>query len=668
MSREDFQARVLEIAGPRGWFQPLNPYASDDALFAIEDVNYGLRRDDAKSIVRDKDGSPKLDKSTIEPLFVLAVSAKRYALANRHGDDWIIRKASGHGTGHITAPGYDKKALPVHPAAPIDAKGEPDHGELSKCQAPKLICDLWRVAFGAASRGEDIQGAILDVLEAAPGLAEPQFTQHALSSRADWLAYEHLPGRRPFMFFSVLPAPISDGSLTGRFWLSDNHEMTKRRNDLFDTSLYARFSKDRIDRKSLRRSDNNQFPAEIFAPEYKMALQSVADCLHGYFDHSEMKSLGETGLLRRMRMVIFDHEYIGKETNALVDEELEDAGEERPEDLASIPIFRKGFNSSMLGSVDLSALAERIGVKPETLRDARDRGRRLDKSAMARLRIAIDVDGRSGALSIAKAAMLPADELRARRMAKQLRTLHGALAKGKDFDLNGPRRSAFLNKRRGAISFAELCGAIERHLTDKESRMVLAERIHKFWDGDADFRGYGERELEAIEKAIRLASGLMRSHELRRERRGASSAENFEKTARKQRARAARVKTMEAGYKAAMKRALAPNRVAIEGALAAAGVRSPIDDLTYVVVAVLGVLLIGHVFVNVFPREVESAHKAAFRRATPETFDAVFLGVFCERIENRNGRRELDRLRKRLARRGFDERDHGAGGVIDKSA
>ena len=98
MGQEDFRARVQEIAGPQGWFQALNPYFSDGALFNIEDANFA------------RDNSTRL-----EPLYVLAVSAKRYALANKRGDTWIIRKASGHGLGHITAPAYDEAALLVHP-------------------------------------------------------------------------------------------------------------------------------------------------------------------------------------------------------------------------------------------------------------------------------------------------------------------------------------------------------------------------------------------------------------------------------------------------------------------------------------------------------------------------------------------------------------------------
>lgn len=97
---------------------------------------------------------------------MLAVSAKRYALANRRGEEWIIRKATGHGLGHITAPAYDPTALPPHPAALLE--------KLSNSRNPKLVCDLWRIAFEAAGRGDDIQLAVKDALKIVPGLNEPQ--------------------------------------------------------------------------------------------------------------------------------------------------------------------------------------------------------------------------------------------------------------------------------------------------------------------------------------------------------------------------------------------------------------------------------------------------------------------------------------------------------------
>ena len=151
-------------------------------------------------------------------------------MANRGPDgEWIIRKASGHGLGHITAPSYDEtraahssgRAVPNHAdeTSPLwfGVKGEWDHGELSKCQAPKLVCDLWRIAFEAADRtpagGSDLireqtfKTLSLIALDKFPGLDKPQFLQRSLASRSDWAEYDRLPNRRAFMFFSTLPAP-----------------------------------------------------------------------------------------------------------------------------------------------------------------------------------------------------------------------------------------------------------------------------------------------------------------------------------------------------------------------------------------------------------------------------------------------------------------------------
>jgi hypothetical protein len=123
-------------------------------------------------------------------------------------------------------------------------------------------------------------------------------------------------------------------------------------------------------------------------------------------------------------------EYIGKETNSLIDPDVEAAGDEDIEDALNIPIFRRGFNPSILTGLELNALAARIGVKPETLRTAFRRGRRLEPQAMKRLRASLEIS-EDGEVSIAEAAPPPAEARRAARMARQFRTLHDALAKGR---------------------------------------------------------------------------------------------------------------------------------------------------------------------------------------------------------------------------------------------
>jgi hypothetical protein len=65
MDWPEFTKRVRKI---QNWFVPLNPYASDEPLLKIEDVNY--RIGDSSS------GEP-------HPLYCLAISAKRYVLFNQ---------------------------------------------------------------------------------------------------------------------------------------------------------------------------------------------------------------------------------------------------------------------------------------------------------------------------------------------------------------------------------------------------------------------------------------------------------------------------------------------------------------------------------------------------------------------------------------------------------
>lgn len=634
MSREDFRARVHEIAGPTGWFQSLNPFSGDGAFFNIEDANY----------TKDESG-----KTVLEPLFVLAISAKRCAMANRGPDGvWIIRKASGHGLGHITAPSYDESALPFHPAAPFEikpdttsplwfgVKGEWDHGELSKCQAPKLICDLWRIAFQAAQRGKHVQDAIIDALDTLPGLDKPQFMQRSLASRSDWTEYDRLPNRRAFMFFSTLPAPIWSSFERKTEPRPDAAIIVKAREDLMATSLYANVAEGEVDYDSLRRFDNNQYPDEIFDGMYGLKLVSVADCLHGYFDHPEMKSLGSTGVLDRRRMVILDHEYIGKEINSLVDEAIEDAGEERTDEMPSPPIFRKGFNPAALNGLDLRALAERIGVTEATLRDAHNIGRRLDKDVMARLQSALNVSD-DGRVSIDPTPPASPEAKRAQRMKKQLRALHDAIAAGKDFDLNGPRRSALLNEWRGPATLDQIRVAVERHLTDKKARKFFEDRVGVFWQGKPiEYPDRCARELDLIEDAIALASGAKRLRVIRQLRKDVARKTitlEAREAANKSRAEKARLKR-------------SARKAAAEAALTDALSVASID----------------------FPdRELQSSLKAAARRSSADTAWDQFGSILQKRVTDRKSRSDLDRMRKRLAR-SENKRDHRTGRVIKDPA
>ena len=400
-----------------------------------------------------------------------------------------------------------------------------------------------------------------------------------------------------------------------------------------------------------------------------MRLCTVADCLWDYFDHSEMKSRGEKGLLQRLRLVILDHEYIGKETNSLIDPDVEDAGDEQIENLPNVPIFRRGFNPSLLTGLNLDALSVRTGIKSQTLRDVFQRGRRLSPDTMRRLRASLEV-GEDGAVSIAEAAPLPATAQRAARMARQLRTLQNALAKGKDFDLNGTRRPSLENKRQGPASLGALRIAVERHLTDRTARRFFKDRIGVFWSGDAAIYADKEREIALIEEAIALASGAKRSAAKRTvgrrtSRQNVAIAGNLAarptEAGRKRRERAARKAEVEAFLSTPIE--------ASTGEWGAANGAQPelfsaewAAELCRAVCLLVVVFFLGAVL-HAFPRQVEAAQRATVRRASPNTSWTVFTDVLRDRIEKRLRRAEEDRLRKRSERSAKNKVNHPSGGV-----
>ncbi len=532
MEREEFQAKVGEIAGPEGWFQALNPYSGNDALFNIEDANYRIERGPDGGFARDDKGNIKLDKSSFEPLYLFAVSAKRYVLANCSPDgEWIIRKASGHGLGHVTAPNYDKTALPPHPAAPLKDDGSPDEGKICRGSNPKLFCDLWRIVLEAASKCTDLSlmedhvfDSVVQAVDKLPGLDESQFIQQALATRDIWLCYNNLPHKRAFMFFNILSSPKS----TDVTFRSEDAELKKRRDDLLSTSFYApgvmdfqlmsleEYRAKGQGNEGLYRRDNNQFPVEMLDPaKYRLKFRTVADCLYNHFTHGEYKSRSQYGLLHRKHIVVLEHEYIGKETSSV----LENAETDDPniiidpEQLPNIPLFKRKLNMPLLEGVDLERLSKCIGVTKETIRKQLLAGHRLNAKAMERLQASIELD-EDGGVTLTELPWPNDAQIRAARIARRLRVLHDALAKGKDFDLNAPqRRSALKNVKRGPVPLSEIEAAIVRQLSPEEKGYrVTIQRLHsqlpRLWEG---YQNIDDECMRRIEKAIALASGAERA-------------------------------------------------------------------------------------------------------------------------------------------------------------
>ena len=127
-----FKARALMV---RDWFKDLNPYGEDNSILQLEKVNFPTDRED--------------DLDALDPPFCLAVSAKRYVLFNRQGGSPIIRKAPGHGLGHLLAP-YDEP--PLKRQARMERIGVPLWQE-----------DLWKEVIRAAETDTPDQTRFMDM-------------------------------------------------------------------------------------------------------------------------------------------------------------------------------------------------------------------------------------------------------------------------------------------------------------------------------------------------------------------------------------------------------------------------------------------------------------------------------------------------------------------------
>jgi hypothetical protein len=129
---EEFKAKALQV---HEWFKDLNPYGEGRSILQLEKVNFPPDRRD--------------DLAALDPPLCLAVSAKRYVLFNKSNCKTVIRKASGHGLGHLLAP-YDE--------AP-EKRAE----RIKKIGVPLWEEDLWREIIRAAESKEPDQVPYMDM-------------------------------------------------------------------------------------------------------------------------------------------------------------------------------------------------------------------------------------------------------------------------------------------------------------------------------------------------------------------------------------------------------------------------------------------------------------------------------------------------------------------------
>ena len=156
MSEDDFVARAQ---GVLDWFEPLKPYRIPDRLFKLEDANYRL----------DTTGQ---QTNELDQLHCFAVSDKRYALFNLDAEGRpVLRKASGHGLGHLRPP-YEADLAPTSIPAPVVREKE--------LGVPCWEHDLWYRIISAALDSHPAQVDLTDI----PGLDVPAVSRYAATTPA----------------------------------------------------------------------------------------------------------------------------------------------------------------------------------------------------------------------------------------------------------------------------------------------------------------------------------------------------------------------------------------------------------------------------------------------------------------------------------------------------
>src|SRR5215216_319072 len=225
MEQEDFLKRAEAV---REWFAVLNPYEKKGSLFKIEDANYRIE-------------NGKLTDE-IEPLYVLAVSAKRYALFNldRKGRP-LLRKISAHGLGHLLSPYREDQAPSTIPEPVVS---------LAELEAERWQHDLWYRIVEAALGETPEQVRLHDL----PGFQKPAVSRYAATTPnlLRWFKRYNRgkPYReqvRPFGFLlAYQSSPIATGKATPKPVSAYDKDPRKAAEGCFDRETGSPVSQDQL--------------------------------------------------------------------------------------------------------------------------------------------------------------------------------------------------------------------------------------------------------------------------------------------------------------------------------------------------------------------------------------------------------------------------------------
>jgi hypothetical protein len=553
MSEDVFSKKAIAICE---WFQPLTPYNDKTSpLFALEDVNFALLRDDKGEILRDNKGKPLLcDGKKGRPLtyelpYLLAVSAKRYAIANRYNGEWIIRKASGHGSGDITAPFYDNSYLPDHPAAPFK-DGEYQSKTICKSQAPKLLLDLWRFVFETVERHKpkhgDLEAYLLDkcqkFIDKLPGLDKPQMVQQSICSRDELKTHKDKPWSYPFGFYNSISKPVPVKPIDQPIFQILNDEQMSDRRELCNTALITYGGKKHEistceeylargeGKEGLHRRDNGRFPREMFDPKYHVRFRTTGEQLYWYFVHPEFKSVGKYGALKRRKVYILDNVYVGKETSSIIHNMEDDAFDE--EDYLNRNLSRNtNINWRLIDKFKPNDVAKALGISMAIYKKLYARGV-LSPEQLDRLRQCINVEDDGSVAFIIPPPKSTMEKL-SERLRRRLNLLRkklskvGAVASWEDV-ANLTASSVVINPEFGIETERDLekrKTPVVRYVRELLSGEQLTEmpglkKPYAFFE-DAIKRACGEYEKDTRIQMVRKKKDQQKENDRRRDKRTA---------------------------------------------------------------------------------------------------------------------------------------------------
>src|SRR3984885_1293014 len=354
---EEFKSRAMTA---RDWFTDLNPYAEKGPILQLEKVDFPT----------DHEG----DLDHLVPPKCLAISAKRYVLFN-HDDTGkpIIRKASGHGLGHLLEP-YDE---------PPDLRRE----RIKRIGVPLWQEDFWREIIRAAKSGNPDTVAFDTLLN----FDMPAASRYAATTTSllDWFkAYNagkpYADQVKPFNFLLSLQA-------------KSRIEIAATDMEALNDPLWRRGRKPRPAApyfKNPIKAGEYAFDREMSNAQIPISwLKSHGRSLIRYHLHSERKFLdGEDdqhGMLRRRHVFALAFQLIGKEADNI--EEREFIGDDE-DDVIKHPLA--GNDKSKLRIFVMSTqkkfgisdrdLCKRAHVSHHTIRILRA-GQRISDSSLFKL-------------------------------------------------------------------------------------------------------------------------------------------------------------------------------------------------------------------------------------------------------------------------------------------